>query len=197
MINNAEIDALPKSDKDKSESDIEDLGYYLLMEDITEEAVKDVIKWILKANLNAKKKHKSLTLIIHSYGGNLTAGFALIDVMQGSGIPIKTVGIGAICSAGLLVFMSGQRGERILTPNTSILSHQWTWGSWGKEHELFAKVKEYELTNQRIINHYKKCTGLSEKDVRKYLLPPEDKWISAKDALKLNVCDHVKDINGK
>ena len=44
---------------------------------------------------------------------------------------------------GLSIFMSGQKGHRTLTPNTSILSHQWAWGSAGKEHELFATIKEF------------------------------------------------------
>ena len=79
-----------------------------------------------------------------------------------------------IASAGLLIFISGARGKRLLTPNTSILSHQFTWGSFGKEHELFAAVKEFDLTTKRMIQHYKKCTGLSDKDIRKYLLPPQD-----------------------
>lgn len=183
--------------KAKKESlDLEELGYYLLMDDITSESVKDIMEWILRENLNNKHKLKELTLIIHSYGGSLTAAFALIDIMRGSSIPVRTVGVGAICSAGLLIFMSGAKGKRILTPNTSILSHQWAWGAWGKEHELFAKVKEYELTTERIIAHYIKCTGLKEKDVRKYLLPPEDRWISANEAKKLGICDEVKDMKG-
>ena len=99
-----------------------------------------------------------------------------------------------IASAGLLIFISGTKGKRLLTPNTSILSHQFTWGSFGKEHELFAAVKEFDLTTKRMIKHYKKCTGLTDKDIRKYLLPPQDVWLSAAEALKLGICDDVKEM---
>ena len=68
------------------------------------------------------------------------------------------------------------------------------WGSWGKEHELFAQVKEFELSTVRMIDHYKKCTGLKEKEIREYLLPPEDKWLSAREAKKLGICDSVKSV---
>ena len=132
--------------------------------------------------------------IICSPGGDLSAAFALIDVMRGSSIPIKTTGLGMIASAGLLIFMSGEKGKRLLTPNTSILSHQFSWGSFGKEHELFAAVKEFDLTTKRMIKHYKKCTGLSDKDIRQYLLPPQDVWLSAPEALKLGICDNVKEM---
>ena len=88
--------------------------------------------------------------------------------------------------------MSGEKGSRFLTPNTSILSHQFSWGSWGKEHELFAATKAFDIVTEQMINHYKKCTGLTVKKIREVLLPPEDRWLTAKEALKLNICDGIK-----
>jgi ATP-dependent Clp protease protease subunit len=166
-------------------------GHHIFMEDVTQESIKPLINWIIAENFNRDKKKKELTLGICSPGGDLNACFALIDVMKGSKIPIRTIGMGMIASCGLLMFISGEKGRRVLTPNTSILSHQYSWGSFGKEHELFAAVKEFDLTTQRMIAHYKKCTGLSEKDIRKYLLPPQDVWLSAKEAKKLGLCDSI------
>ena len=167
-------------------------GHHVFMSDVTQETMKPLIDWIIAENFNKEKKKKELTLGICSPGGDLNAYFALVDVMKGSKIPIRTIGMGMIASCGLLMFISGEKGRRILTPNTSILSHQYSWGTYGKEHELFAQVKEYDLTTERIVNHYKKCTGLSEKDIRKYLLPPHDVWLSAKEAKKLGLCDSIK-----
>ena len=167
-------------------------GFHIFMGDVTMENMHPIINWIISANFAKEKKHKELTLGICSPGGDLNACFALLDVMMGSKIPIRTIGMGMIASCGLLMFISGEKGRRILTPNTSILSHQYSWGTYGKEHELFAQVKEYDLTTERIVNHYKKCTGLSEKDIRKYLLPPHDVWLSAKEAKKLGLCDSIK-----
>ena len=167
-------------------------GHHVFMGDVTQETMKPLIDWIISENFNQKEKKRELTLGICSPGGDLNACFALVDVMKGSKIPIRTIGMGMIASCGLLMFISGEKGKRILTPNTSILSHQYSWGSYGKEHELFAQVKEYDLTTERIVNHYKKCTGLSEKDIRKYLLPPHDVWLSAKEAKKLGLCDKIQ-----
>ena len=167
-------------------------GHHVFMSDVTQESMKPLIDWIIAENFNQKDKKRELTLGICSPGGDLNACFALVDVMKGSKIPIRTIGMGMIASCGLLMFISGEKGKRILTPNTSILSHQYSWGTYGKEHELFAQVKEYDLTTERIINHYKKCTGLTEKDIRKYLLPPHDVWLSAKEAKKLGLCDKIQ-----
>jgi ATP-dependent Clp protease protease subunit len=115
--------------------------------------------------------------------------------MRGSAVPIRTVGLGQIASAGLMMFIAGEKGNRVLTPNTSILSHQYSWGAFGKEHELFATVKEFDLTTKKMISHYKKCTGLNEKKIREVLLPPQDIWLGALEAKQLGICDHVKELN--
>ena len=173
-----------------------DKGIKIFMGDVNMKTMEPIIEWILAANLSWKKNQKELTLAICSPGGDLNACFALIDVMQGSRIPIRTVGMGMIASCGLLMFISGTKGKRILTPNTSILSHQYSWGSYGKEHELFATVREYELTTERMVNHYKKCTGLEDKKISEKLLPPSDVWLDAKEARKLGICDHIQEMKG-
>ena len=64
--------------------------------------------------------------------------------------------------------------------------------SYGKEHELFATVKEFELTTKRMITHYKKCTGLTEKLIREKLLP--DVWLDSNQAKKLGICDKIQEM---
>jgi ATP-dependent Clp protease, protease subunit len=163
------------------------------MEEVTLSTSKQAVEWIFEANF-AEERPEMMNLIITSPGGDLNAAFALVDVMRGSSIPIRTVGLGQVASAGLMIFIAGTHGQRILTPNTSILSHQYSWGAFGKEHELFAQIKEFDLTTKRMIAHYKKCTGLKEDQIREYLLPPQDIWLSSVEAKKLGICDDVKDL---
>lgn len=166
-------------------------GIYVFMDEVKAESIKPIVEWILYENLVSKHKKRELLLMICSPGGTLQDAFALIDVMANSKIPIKTVGLGQIASSGLLIFMAGHTGRRVLTPNTSILSHQFSWYNEGKAHELFATMREYELTQVRMIEHYRRCTGATDEAIREYLLPAQDKWLSAEDALKLNICDSV------
>ena len=169
-------------------------SFLLLMEEITLASTKNAVEWIFEANF-AEERPELLNLIITSPGGDLNAAFALIDVMRGSAIPVRTIGLGQIASAGLMIFIAGDKDQRILTPNTSILSHQYSWGAFGKEHELFATVKEFDLTTKKMIQHYKKCTGLSDAKIREVLLPPQDIWLSPLEAKKLGLCDHVKELS--
>ena len=186
--------SVPKTPSgDDSEADLYKSGIFLFMDVVNPDNCRDVIEFILKQNTEKKRK-KKLQLMICSPGGDMASCFALIDIMKGSKIPIHTVGLGMIASCGLLLFITGEKGYRTLTPNTSILSHQFSWGNWGKEHELFAQVKEFELSTKRMLDHYHKCTGLTEKQIREFLLPPEDVWLSAKEAKKLGICDNVKSV---
>jgi ATP-dependent Clp protease protease subunit len=170
-------------------------GIMVLMDEINHETVKPVIEWILHENHVRKKKHKELLLMICSDGGSIAEAFALIDVMRSSKIPVKTVGLGSIASCGLLIFMAGATGRRVLTPNTSILSHQFSWESEGKSHELFATIKEFELTQKRMVTLYREATGLEDDVIRKVLLPPQDVWLSAEEALEYHICDVIADLN--
>jgi ATP-dependent Clp protease protease subunit len=169
-------------------------GIYYLASEFTQSSVKDCITWILDANFQPNVPFDHLTLMISSGGGDLFSAFALIDVMRGSRIPVHTIGLGIIASAGLMTFIAGEPGHRMITPNTSILSHQWSWGAFGKEHELIATQKQFDLTTRRMINHYRKCTKLSEKIIRDKLLPPQDIWLSSDEAKEYNLVDHVKDL---
>ena len=173
---------------------LQDAGMQVFMGEVDYESVRPIIEWILMENHVVKKKKKELLLMICSPGGDMDAAFALIDVMRSSGIPIKTVGLGQVASCGLMIFLSGTRGRRILTPNTSILSHQYSWGSEGKHHELFAMTKEFGLAQRRMIDLYRETTGLDETVVRERLLPSSDVWLSAEEALALGCCDYISDL---
>lgn len=164
---------------------------YVLMGDVEDDSIRPVIEWILYENYVVKRRKKELLLMVCSQGGDVASAFALIDVMQSSPIPIKTVGLGVIASAGLLIFLAGNRERRVLTPNTGILSHQFSWYNEGKAHELFATMKEFELTHRRMLNHYKLCTGLDEATIMSKLLPPHDVWLTAEEALELHICASI------
>jgi len=179
------------NEQDTTNTTLQDTGIYVFMGEVNTESVKPVVEWILQENFVNKKRRKELLLMLCSEGGDMSSAFALIDVMRSSRVPVKTVGLGQIASAALMIFLAGAPGRRVLTPNTSILSHQFNWGSDGKAHELFATIKEFELTQQRMLSLYQQCTGLSEEVIRQKLLPPHDVWLDAQEARSLNICDHV------
>ena len=187
---------IPEQDNSEKEPSrlLQEAGMYVFMGEITDDAIRPIIEWILVENHVVRKKKKELLLMICSEGGAMESAFALIDVMRASSIPIKTVGLGSMASSALLIFLAGTPGRRMLTPNTSILSHQYSWGSDGKHHELFAMTKEFGLAQQRMMDHYRVTTGLDEEVIKQRLLPASDVYLSAEEALALGICDFISDL---
>jgi ATP-dependent Clp endopeptidase proteolytic subunit ClpP len=165
--------------------------YFLLNKDIEASSCGEAMTFILERNFMKKDKPSEIKLIINSQGGDMTSAFALTDVIEASSIPVWTYGLGSLCSAALTIFIAGHKGKRFITNNTSILSHQFSWGMGGKEHELIASVKEIDLTKRRVFDHYKKHTKQSETNIKKYLLPAEDCWLSAKEAVRYGLADVI------
>jgi ATP-dependent Clp protease protease subunit len=179
-------------EEDKTIPTLEDHHYYIFSQDFNNGSCSEAMSFILARNLmNSKERPKQIKMIINSPGGIVSSAFALIDTMKGSKVPVFTYGMGEIASCGLLTFMSGEKGKRFITRNTAILSHQFSWGSIGKEHELMASVKEFNNTSRRIIEHYKRCTGQTEATIKKYLLPAEDVWLTPKEAIKYGIADQI------
>ena len=121
----------------------------------------------------------------------LHGAFGLIDIMRNSKQPIRTIGVGSICSAAFLIFAAGTKGERYVAKNTSIMCHQYASEMNGKFHDMKAFVRESDLANLRMSRHLQECTGMDARNVKTKLLPPSDVWFSAEEILELGVADHI------
>lgn len=172
--------------------ELEDNNIKFLVGEVNEQSVNEVIQWIILRNLYYKtEKQEVLTIFINSTGGSLYDAFALVDVMNSSQIPIRTIGIGYLLSAALLIFTSGTKGMRYVGKNTGILSHQFSTELEGKHHDIKAHLVETNNCNTRMLNILHNATGLDRKKIQKSLLPPTDVWLTVEDLLKYNAADAI------
>jgi len=142
---------------------------------------------------NMKGGLPRIQIIINSEGGLCTAGFAIIDLIEWSGLPVHTTGIGQIASMGLLVFMAGRKGTRLLTPRTSILSHRHRGRVGGSHGEIVAAVREHELNHTRIIDHYLRYSSVRTKEeLEQTLLRETDLWLTPNEAVQFGLADKVE-----
>ncbi len=162
---------------------------HFLVGEIEEDNINECIKWIVYENLDSKAK--VLTLYINSTGGDLYSAFALIDIIQTSTHPIRTIAVGAAMSAAFLIFASGDKGERYVGKNTSLMCHQFTDTTEGKYHDIKATMKDNELSNQRMVDILKDATGLAPSVVRKKLLPASDVYLTPEEAIELGIADNI------
>ena len=175
---------------DRIDAHLHDNDIHYLTGELTQENIEDTIKWILSSNLNKKPK-KTLKLYINTVGGDLYEAFALIDVMRNSYHHISTIGIGAIMSAGFLIFAMGKQGERYIGKNTGIMNHQHSDTMESKMHDMRAQMKENANCELRCLNLLREATGMSLADVRRKLNTPSDQYFTARQLVDLKIADHI------
>ncbi len=178
---------------DQEQYTIEDSNICFINGTIDSDTVEYVSRFIIEKNLydNGKPKPDHLKLIINSPGGIISDCFAIIDLMNAYPIPVWTYGLGMVASCGLMIFISGNKGNRYIFKNTSILSHQWSGMAEGKEHEIKASEKENKMITNRVYRIYENATGFSKEEIHQKLLPAEDIWLSPRESVKYNLGDHV------
>ena len=167
-------------------------GILMLTGKFEMEVVMPIVHQIFEYNMmEPELAPERLTLMINSPGGRIDSCLTLIDAMNTSDIPVDTMASGLAASCGILTLMAGD--NRFASKTAQIMSHQYAAGSSGKEHELYGRIKSWEHTSEWMVDHYKHCTGLSEKKIRKDLLGPTDVWMTAQEAKGFNIIDQVVD----
>lgn len=159
---------------------------YLFTGSVKTRTVRPLIEWVIAKNLEIDgvrptKRPDCLNLIISSLGGHVSDCFAAVDVLLGSSIPIRTMGLGGLASCGLTLFMCGSK--RIVAPHTLITSHQYSGGSDGKHHELLAERAAQDWTHEALIDLYCKQTKQSRVYVEPTFFGPSDRHFSAQQAV--------------
>lgn len=179
------------SDKDRKSAGLDDYGIIYISGGIDSGTAESVCKQIIEYNI--KGEVNQIQMIINSPGGSCPAGFSIIDIMEWSRIPIYTTGIGMIASMGLLIFMTGEKGRRVITPRTSILSHRFSTISSGNHSQLIASRKEEDLEHQRILDHYLAYSSVKEpRQLEEQLLRDVDTWLSPDEAIRYGLADRVE-----
>ncbi|GAM09349.1 ATP-dependent Clp protease proteolytic subunit [Geobacter sp. OR-1] len=181
------------NDKQKKDQGLDDYGIIYISGAINNGTAEAVCKQIIEYNI--KGETSQIQMVINSPGGSCPAGFSIIDIMEWSRVPIYTTGIGMIASMGLLIFMTGEKGRRVITPRTSILSHRFSAFNFGNHSQLIAGRKEEDLEHDRILSHYLTYSNIKDRaELEKYLLRDVDTWLTPDEAIQHGLADIIEPI---
>lgn len=120
--------------------------------------LKDIIMQV-----KAQPEATAFDVLISSPGGVVDVGFDIYDYLKSLDVPIHTIGSGLVASIATVIFMAGSR--RTLKPSTDFLIHLPSGGVEGTAEDIKAYQKEVESTEKRIIDFYKKTTGLTDAEI--------------------------------
>jgi len=172
---------------------LRDNGVLHMDKEFNQENCMPLVKMIMEYNLMPEKEApKIIHLYINSPGGFVDSCMHLIDVVKQSRIPVHTYGMGAIASCGVMLMMAGVKGHRYLTQNTAVMSHEFSGSTRGQYHDMLDAHTHIEWTNQKLLEHYIKCTGKKENYIRKHMLAPKtDHWLTPEEAIKHGIADKL------
>ena len=115
-------------------------NHIYMYNDITTKSIFELNKQIQTIELGLSNlgkynfEDKAIYIHIHSTGGDLFAGLALVDIIKNSNIKIITIIEGYAASAATLGAVVGNK--RLMTENSYMLIHQLSSSFWGKYAEV-------------------------------------------------------------
>ena len=132
-----------------------------------------------------------VTLIIHSPGGAVDAGFAIWDQLKMMSFPLSTLVTGLAASMGSILALCAPKGRRFATPRSRILIHQpaLSGAVEGQATDLEIQAREILKTKKQIVELYCEATGKGAKEMEKAI--DRDRWMSANEALEFGIVDKL------
>jgi ATP-dependent Clp protease, protease subunit len=102
--------------------------------------------------LDREDPEKDINMYIHSPGGSITAGLAILDTMRLIRAEVSTICVGLAASFGTILLSSGQKGKRFALPNATVHMHQPLSGVRGQATDLEIHAREI-LRLRRLLNN--------------------------------------------
>lgn len=135
-------------------------------------AAFDIVKDLLEIDT-------PINVHINSYGGEVSQGLAIYNVLKKHPHEVVTYCEGFACSAASIVFMAGDK--RIMPKSSLLLIHNaWTMAV-GDSNELKKAAEDLDKITKPSIEIYKSVSNLSESVIKDML--NKEEWITADEAL--------------
>lgn len=126
-------------------------------------------------------------LHIHSYGGDLFAGFSVADQLAMIQSPVYTVIEGISASAATLIALSADR--RYILPNSFMLIHQLSSMMWGTHEQFKDEMNLQNKAMDRLVAFYVERTNATEEQLRDMLR--RDFWMDAQACVENGFVDEI------
>ena len=161
--------------------------------EVTSELAESVVAQLLY--LQSEDKDKPINMIVYGPGGDVSAGFAIISIMQSLKCPVYTTVMGEVASMSAVIATSGEKGHRKIYPNSRVMLHSVASATQGKIQDMAIYLKETERVNSLVFDHLSKCIGKPVDQLSKDF--DRDFWLSDKEAVEYGVCDELVDNSKK
>ena len=139
--------------------------------------------------LEKENSEEDIQMFINSYGGEVTAGMAILDTMNYIKCDISTIAVGLAASMGTVLLANGTKGKRFALPHSKIHIHQPLGGVTGQASDIAIEAEEIIKTRESLYKILSKRSGKSVSQIEKDA--DRDKYFTAKEAQTYGLIDKV------
>ncbi len=139
--------------------------------------------------LESENPNADISLYINSPGGDVSAGWAIMDTMQYIKSPVSTIGMGLVASMASMLLAAGEKGKRFALPNTQIMIHQPLGGVQGQATDVEIEVKQMQKIKSAVIQQMAQFTGRKEKEINAAI--DRNNWMDPTQAKEFGLIDNV------
>jgi ATP-dependent Clp protease protease subunit len=139
--------------------------------------------------LHYDNKDKEISIYINSPGGSVSAGLAIYDTMKFVSSDVATYCIGQAASMGAVLLSAGTKGKRYCLPNSRVMIHQVSSGTYGTIDDMQIAVNEGKRLKDKLYEILGEGCDKSAEQIRKD--SERDFWLPAEAALEYGIIDHV------
>jgi ATP-dependent Clp protease, protease subunit len=134
-----------------------------------------------------------IPIIVDSYGGEGTSLLYMLDLINSSKLPVATIGMGKIMSAGSFLLACGTKGYRYISPYASVMIHEGSTFANGKNSDLQSSAKEIERVNNLLMRILDNKCGKEPGYWMSVLKENKnaDFYLTAEQALDCGLVDHI------
>ena len=136
---------------------------------------------------------EELKFFINTEGGSAYEMFAIFDIMEKvkRTVPISTIGIGKVMSAGVILLAAGSKGHRKVGKNTRIMIHNVITGQAGAINVVEHELKEVKRIQEMYISCLSENSSLTIPQIKRMLKRNENIYISAQEAIEYGIADEI------
>lgn len=128
-------------------------------------------------------------MIIDSYGGEMFAAFAIVDMMNIISCDIKTICIGKAMSAGQFIFSCGTKGKRFMSSNARLMVHQPIAGVEGSLPDIEVEIEELMRSRDNFVTQIARHSKLACDEVKELI--NRNAYLDATEAIDLGFADGI------
>lgn len=139
--------------------------------------------------LESEDPDKDITMYVHTPGGYVHSGLAIMDTMNLVKCDISTVCVGMAASMGSILLGAGTKGKRYALPHSEVMIHQPLGGAEGQASDIEITAKHILMNKDRLTNLLVEFTGQKKEKIIQDM--DRDYYMTAEEAVKYGIVDKV------